>query len=230
MPPFRPFSTRPAGWTCVVHNAGHLFIGYVEAFTAEDIAHLFDVNVLERSARQPVPLPAAIPRERRCRDLILHGHASTVDPPTFPRASARALEAPNLDVLAATTAYEVGQFGIETVIVMPGAFTRGTEHFPNASRASERQRDRAGVRGARPAGRPQRGGDRGPVRVAGRGGPAGGGRGDRAHPRPPRGAKPPRSVVDFTRSHVEEVNAVARREQEDFVTRMGYAELLTLKQ
>jgi hypothetical protein len=37
-------------------------------------------------------------------------------------------------------------------------------------------------------------------------------------------------VVDVIRSHVDEVNAVARKEQEDFVTRMGYAELLTLKQ
>jgi len=28
----------------VVHNAGHLVIGYAEAFTAEDLAHLFDRN------------------------------------------------------------------------------------------------------------------------------------------------------------------------------------------
>ena len=30
----------------VAHNAGHLVVGYTEAFTAEDLAHLFDVNVL----------------------------------------------------------------------------------------------------------------------------------------------------------------------------------------
>jgi NADP-dependent 3-hydroxy acid dehydrogenase YdfG len=30
----------------VVHNAGHLYVGYIEAFTGEDIAHLFDINVL----------------------------------------------------------------------------------------------------------------------------------------------------------------------------------------
>lgn len=37
----------------------------------------------------------------------------------------------------------------------------------------------------------------------------------------PVGTKPFRSVVDVTRSHVDEVNAVARKEQEDVVTRMG---------
>lgn len=41
------------------------------------------------------------------------------------------------DALAVTTSYEVNPFGIETTIVMPGAFTGGTEHFPNASRASD---------------------------------------------------------------------------------------------
>lgn len=40
------------------------------------------------------------------------------------------------DALALVT-YEVSQFTIETTIVMPAAFTRGTEHFPNAGHASD---------------------------------------------------------------------------------------------
>jgi NAD(P)-dependent dehydrogenase (short-subunit alcohol dehydrogenase family) len=47
------------------------------------------------------------------------------------------------DVLAQATRYEVGQFGIETTIVMPGAFTRGTQRFPDASHASDQDVSRA---------------------------------------------------------------------------------------
>src|SRR5689334_4053919 len=30
----------------VVHNAGHLYVGYVEAFTPEDVQHLLDINAV----------------------------------------------------------------------------------------------------------------------------------------------------------------------------------------
>lgn len=36
------------------------------------------------------------------------------------------------DALAENTAYEVGQFGVETSIVMPGIFMEGTSHFETA--------------------------------------------------------------------------------------------------
>lgn len=36
--------------------------------------------------------------------------------------------------MAQATRYEVAPLGIETVIVMPGPFTRGTSRSPNASR------------------------------------------------------------------------------------------------
>jgi len=41
----------------VVHNAGHLVTGYVEAFTAEEIAHLIDVHALgvQRPNRAALP-------------------------------------------------------------------------------------------------------------------------------------------------------------------------------
>lgn len=40
-------------------------------------------------------------------------------------------------MLALTTSFEVGQLGIETVIVMPGAFVLGTQHFADASDAGD---------------------------------------------------------------------------------------------
>ncbi|MFG1609912.1 SDR family NAD(P)-dependent oxidoreductase [Actinoplanes sp. NPDC049265] len=44
----------------------------------------------------------------------------------------------------------------------------------------------------------------------------------------PPGKKPFRSVVDFTRSNVEAVTNAAHAEADDFLTRMGFAALLSL--
>ena len=130
-----------------------------------------------------------------------------------------------MDALALTTAYEVGQFGVETVIVMPGAFTEGTEHFPDATHA-----DDAAVAAAYTkldhfvAGNEEAtnslfrpGVDAHPVAVA------------REVARIlalPRGEKPFRSVIDFTDSGVEEVNEAIRAARENFVTRMGFQQML----
>jgi NAD(P)-dependent dehydrogenase (short-subunit alcohol dehydrogenase family) len=60
----------------VVHNAGHLYVGYAEAFTAEDIAHLFDINVLGAQRvnravlphmRHAAPAPCSTPAARHLR-------------------------------------------------------------------------------------------------------------------------------------------------------------------
>ena len=104
-------------------------LGYVEAFTAEEIAQLIDVNVLGVQRVNRAALPHF--RGRREGTLIYVGSTTTVVVPPFlgPYVASKFA----FDALAQTTAYEVGQFGIETTIVMPGAFTSGTEHFPNAS-------------------------------------------------------------------------------------------------
>ena len=117
----------------VVHNAGHLYVGYVEAFTAEDVAHLFDVNVLGAQRVNRAALPHM--RGRRAGTLLYVGSTTSVCVPPFlgPYVASKFA----FDALAITTAYEVSQFGIETTIVLPGPFTHGTEHFPNASHASD---------------------------------------------------------------------------------------------
>lgn len=117
----------------VVQNAGHLAIGYVESFTAEDIAHLIDVNVLGAQRVNRAVLPHM--RERGTGTLLYVGSTSIIDVPPFlgPYVASKAA----FDVLAQATRYEVAPLGIESVIVMPGPFTRGTAHFPNASRASD---------------------------------------------------------------------------------------------
>ncbi|WP_216903527.1 SDR family oxidoreductase [Nocardia alni] len=208
----------------VVHNAGHLALGYTEAFTVEEIAHLFDVNAFSVQRVNRAVLPSM--RERRSGTLLYVGSTTTVSVPPFlgPYVASKFA----FDALAQVTAYEVAHLGIETVIVMPGAFTRGTDHFPNAGRAADQQVAAAYAEldplvagyDAATAGLYAPGSDPDPatvadeiVRIVGL----------------PVGDKPFRSVVDFTRSNVAEVNEVARASAADFVTRMGMAQLLQVR-
>jgi NAD(P)-dependent dehydrogenase (short-subunit alcohol dehydrogenase family) len=208
----------------VVHNAGHLYVGYVEAFTAEDIARLFDINVLGAQRVNRAALPHM--RERRTGTLVYVGSTTTVSVPPFlgPYVASKFA----FDALAMATSYEVSQFGIETSIVMPGAFTHGTEHFPNASHATDQavtaaysMLDPLAARNEEATASlfdPAIDADPGAVateisRILSL----------------PVGKKPFRSVVDFTQSNVEQVIAVTEQSRRDFVTRMGFGELLEVK-
>jgi NAD(P)-dependent dehydrogenase (short-subunit alcohol dehydrogenase family) len=205
----------------VVHNAGHLMVGFAEAFTAEDLARLMDVNVLGMQRVNRAALPHL--RSRGEGLLVYVGSSTSVVLPPFlaPYVASKAA----FDALARTTAYEVGQFGIESTIVMPGPFTSGTEHFPNASRASD-QAVTAAYAALEPlverneeatAGLFEENADADPVAVA-----------DEITRvlALPRGSRPSRTVVDFTKAGVEHANEVNEEAQRDFLTRMGFAELL----
>jgi NAD(P)-dependent dehydrogenase (short-subunit alcohol dehydrogenase family) len=206
----------------VVHNAGHLAVGYVEAFTAEDLQRQFDVNVLGAHRVNRAVLPHL--RRQRSGVLLYVGSTIGVTTPPFlgPYVAAKAA----LDALAVVTSYETHPFGVETAIVMPGVILRGTHHFPDASRAGDQEvtaayaeldpllaRNEEATAGLFPPGA-----DTGPEDVA------------REISRVlalPFGHKPFRTVVDRTDSGVEHVNDTARRVRENFVTRMGYGELLS---
>ena len=45
-----------------------------------------------------------------------------------------------MDSLAVSLSYEIARFGFETSIVVPGAFTRGTDHFPSAGKPADTER------------------------------------------------------------------------------------------
>jgi NAD(P)-dependent dehydrogenase (short-subunit alcohol dehydrogenase family) len=113
----------------LVHNAGHMVWGPSEAFTPEQLAELYDVNVLgtHRVNR------AALPHMRRARQglMIWIGSSSAaggIPPFLGPYFAAKA----RLDALAVCYARELAPLGIETSIVVPGAFTTGTNHFAHA--------------------------------------------------------------------------------------------------
>lgn len=114
----------------VVHNAGHLVVGPTEAFTPEEMVKVFDTNVLGTQRVNKAALPVMRARQS---GLVLWVGSTTVRggfPPFMgPYAAAKAA----MDSLAVTMSYELARFGIETSIVVPGAFTSGTAHFPNAA-------------------------------------------------------------------------------------------------
>ena len=206
----------------VVHNAGHLALGYSEAFTAAEIARLFDTNVLGMHRVNRAVLPHM--RDRRSGTLVYIGSTTTVDVPPFmaPYVASKAA----FDALAQTTAYEVNQFGIETTIVMPGAFTRGTDHFPNASHPSDAKviaayaaLDEMVQHYGEATERLFNGADADPAAVAAE---------VSRLLTLPAGQKPFRTVVDFTGAKVSEVNARVWDEQQDFITRMGMGDLLQI--
>ncbi|MFI5889123.1 SDR family oxidoreductase [Actinoplanes sp. NPDC051513] len=113
----------------LVHNVGHMVVGPAEAFTPEQLAGLYDTNVLGAHRLNRAFLPAM--RERRDGLLVWIGSTSTrggTPPYLGPYFAAKA----GMDGLAATMAYEVARFGIETTIVVPGSFTHGTNHYAHA--------------------------------------------------------------------------------------------------
>lgn len=118
----------------LVHNAGHMVTGPAEAFTPEQLAALYDTNVLgaHRINR------AALPHMRAAGDglLVWVGSSSTrggTPPYLTPYFAAKA----GMDALAAGYSLEIARFGIETTIVVPGSFTSGTNHYAHSGHPAD---------------------------------------------------------------------------------------------
>ena len=114
----------------VVHNAGHMTFGPLEAYTPEQIAEEYDVNVVSTQRVNRAVLP--IMRKQKSGLLLWNSSSSAAGgtPPYLgPYLAAKA----GMDALAVAYAKELTRWGIETSIVVPGAFTKGTNHFAHAS-------------------------------------------------------------------------------------------------
>ncbi|WP_208510606.1 SDR family NAD(P)-dependent oxidoreductase [Variovorax paradoxus] len=207
----------------VMQNAGHLVVGPTEAFTPEEIVKVFDTNVLgaQRVNR------AVLPYLRRQESGLMLWISSTTTKGGFPPfmgpyGAAKAA----MDSLAVTLAYEIARFGIETSIVVPGAFTRGTDHFPSAGRPADAATAAAYGRydglmdqiGAKLSALtpehadPQAVADE-IVRIVGL----------------PAGQRPMRPVIDFVNDGAAEVFEVSERVRIEFAHRIGMADLLEAK-
>jgi NAD(P)-dependent dehydrogenase (short-subunit alcohol dehydrogenase family) len=113
----------------LVHNAGHMVTGPAEAFTPEQLATLYDTNVLGTQRLNRAALPNM--RERGDGLVVWVGSSSSrggTPPYLAPYFAAKAA----MDALAVSYALELSRFGIETSIIVPGSFTHGTNHFAHS--------------------------------------------------------------------------------------------------
>jgi NAD(P)-dependent dehydrogenase (short-subunit alcohol dehydrogenase family) len=121
----------------LVHNAGHMVFGPAEAFTPEQLAELYDVNVLSTQRVNRAVLPQL--RKQRNGLLVWMSSSSSAGgtPPYLaPYFAAKA----GMDAMAVQYARELARWGIETSIIVPGAFTGGTNHFAHSGRPADTAR------------------------------------------------------------------------------------------
>jgi len=121
----------------LVHNAGHMAFGPAEAFAPEQFAQLYDSNVLGAQRVNRAALPQL--RAQR-RGLLLWVSSSSVRGGTPPYLAPYFAAKAAMDSLAVSYAGELARWGIETSILVPGAFTSGTNHFAHAGAPSDAAR------------------------------------------------------------------------------------------
>lgn len=121
----------------VVHNAGHMVFGPAEAFTPEQYAQLYDVNVLSTQRVNRAVLPHL--RNRR-QGLLVWVSSSSVAGGTPPYLAPYFGAKAAMDAIAVQYARELSRWGIETSIIVPGAFTSGTNHFAHSGKPADEAR------------------------------------------------------------------------------------------
>jgi NAD(P)-dependent dehydrogenase (short-subunit alcohol dehydrogenase family) len=121
----------------VVHNAGHMVFGPAEAFTPEQLAELYDVNVLSTQRVNRAALPQL--RKQR-KGLVVWVSSSSAAGGTPPYLAPYFAAKAGMDALAVVYARELTRWGIETSIIVPGAFTGGTNHFAHAGSPDDKAR------------------------------------------------------------------------------------------
>src|ERR1700688_3788880 len=113
----------------VIHNAGHMVFGPAEAFTPEQLAELYDVNVLSTQRVNRAALPQL---RNQKKGLVVWVSSSSCAGGTPPYLAPYFAAKAGMDALAVVYSRELTRWGIETSIIVPGAFTGGTNHFAHA--------------------------------------------------------------------------------------------------
>jgi NAD(P)-dependent dehydrogenase (short-subunit alcohol dehydrogenase family) len=210
----------------VVHNAGNMAFGPAEAFTAEQFAELYDVNVLGAQRVNRAALPQL---RKQGKALVVWVSSSSARGGTPPYLAPYFAAKAAMDSLAVSYAGELTRWGVETSIVVPGAFTKGTNHFLHAAHPAHAVRSSQYDQG------PYAGVPDAPLKGL-------------ASLEPPDadvsavaeaivkivdtlfGRRPFRVHVDPSRDGCEEVNGVADRVRAELIRRIGLADLLKVRQ
>lgn len=207
----------------IVHNAGHMSFGPAEAFSPEQYAELFDINVLSTQRVNRAALPHMRARGQGLVVWVSSSSARGGTPPYLaPYFAAKAA----MDSLAVSYAGELTRWKIETSIIVPGAFTKGTNHFAHAGAPADQVRvaeydqgpyaglaDQSlkGLASLEPADADAGAVADAIVKVVGA----------------PFGKRPFRVHIDPSQDGAEVVNAVADRVRAEMFRRIGLEDLLT---
>jgi NAD(P)-dependent dehydrogenase (short-subunit alcohol dehydrogenase family) len=207
----------------VVHNAGHMVYGPAEAFTPEQLAQLYDVNVLSTQRVNRAALPQL---RRQGRGLLVWVSSSSTRGGTPPYLAPYFAAKAGMDALAVSYAGELARWGIETSIIVPGAFTKGTNHFAHSGTPADTARAEEYARGPtadfgevafkglaalEPADADPQAVADAIVRVVGA----------------PFGKRPFRVHIDPSQDGAEIVNGVADRVRAELLRRIGLEDILT---
>ena len=210
------------GIDVLVHNAGHMTLGPAEAFTPEQCADIYDVNVLGTQRLNRAVLPGM--RARRSGLVVWVSSSSArggVPPLLGPYFAAKAA----MDSLAVSYAGELARWGVETCIVVPGVYTSGTNHFAHAALPADQAVAEEYAAG------PYKGVAEQCCRELEALIPPGADAKDVARTiaavvDAPRGARPFRTHMDPANDGCAIVNAMADRMREELLRRIGLADLL----
>ena len=207
----------------VIHNAGHMSFGPAEAFTPEQFADLYDINVLSTQRVNRAALPQL---RKQGKGLVLWVSSSSARGGTPPYLSPYFAAKAAMDSLAVSYAGELARWGVETSIIVPGAFTSGTNHFTHSGTPADEARsaeyasgpgadipDTAmkGLAGLEPADADVTDVARAIVTVV-----------DSAH-----GKRPFRVHIDPSQDGAEIVNAMSDRVRAEMFRRIGLEDLLS---
>ncbi|KAA5845387.1 SDR family oxidoreductase [Pseudomonas chlororaphis] len=121
----------------IIHNAGHMAFGPAEAFTPEQFAQLYDINVLSTQRVNRAALPQL---RKQGRGLVLWISSSSARGGTPPYLAPYFAAKAAMDSLAVSYAGELARWGVETSIIVPGAFTQGTNHFAHSGAPADQAR------------------------------------------------------------------------------------------
>ncbi|GAA0701907.1 SDR family oxidoreductase [Streptomyces malaysiensis subsp. malaysiensis] len=208
----------------LIHNAGHMVTGPVEAFTPEQLAELYNVNVLSTQRVNR----AALPHLRAAgRGLVIWVSSTSVKGGTPPYLGPYFAAKAGMDSLAVSYAAELARWGVETSIVVPGSFTSGTNHFAHSGKPEDTDIE-AAYETKYPGLVDQVAKKLADLAPADADASMVSDEIARIVAMPP-GQRPYRVHIDPANDGSEEVSNVADRIRNEFLTRVGLTDLLTVK-
>ncbi len=116
----------------VVHNARQVVYGPAEAFTPEQLAELYDTNVLIAQRLNRAALPQL---RKQGQGLLIWITSSSARGSSVPFLGACASTEAALDSLALSYAGELARWGVETTIIVPSAL--GPGHYVRSGRPQD---------------------------------------------------------------------------------------------